>query len=114
MKTITKKLTLLDIKDIEEAISTHLGKKVAIGDVACTLIYFVPADTGLPNGMDIEFTVDDEIIDSFDLFYDDDADAFCLNGKELSLNELALRAEAIFNFDTSVFKSFDCYPDSSD
>lgn len=114
MKTIVKEINLLDIEDIEEAISSHLGKKVSISDVDCSLAYCIPCDTEEPSGMYIAFTIGDKSLDSFDLFWDDDKGCHCLNGKRLCLDEPWLPVEEVFHFDTSAFKSFDSWTDSSD
>ena len=114
MKTIIKELNLLDIEDIEKAISSHLGKKISISEVDCSLVHCVPCDTGMASGMYLEFTVGDEYFSSFDLFWDDDKKGHYLNEVHLGLEESWLEPEEVFNFDTSVFHSFDRYTDGSD
>lgn len=109
MKTITKELNLLDVEDIEQALSKYFGREISISDVECCLVYCVPIDEG-PDGMYLEFTVNGEYCDSFDVF---DEDHF-IGNKQLSLNEMALPVREIFNFNVSAFKSFDRYADSSD
>lgn len=115
MKTIqiTIEYNLLDVEDIEEAISSYLGKKTSISDVECTLVYSIPADTQEPDGMFLEFVVDDNEFYSFDIFYDEEI-GHCYKGKQLALDERWLPLEDIFNFDVSLFKNFDSYTDSSD
>lgn len=114
MKTITKELNLLDVEDVEKAISEYLGRKVDISEVDCYLAFCVPADTCEPDGMYLNFEIDEESFDSFDLFWDDDKDGYYLDGKVLSLSEPYAKVEEIFNFDVSAFKSFETGVDSSD
>lgn len=113
MKTIIKELNLLDIEDIEKAVSSQMDRQVTISEIECSLVYCIPCDSGEASGMYLEFTVDDEQLYSFDLFYDED-DGHCLDGKKLSLDEPWLPVSEVFNFDTSAFKSFDSWTDSSD
>ena len=119
MKTITKEINLLDIEDIEEALSIHVGKKIVISDVACSLVYCVPADTNEPSGMYLEFVVDDSLDyyenpSSFDIFQNEEGNCHYWKGKQLALDEPSLPIDQIFNFDVSAFKSFDSWTDSSD
>lgn len=115
MKTITKELNLLDVEDIEQALSKYFDREISISEVECNLAYCIPCDTDEPSGMILEFTVDDEFCDSFDVFVDKETEwSHYLNGKELSLNEPWLPVEEILNFDVSLFKSFDSYTDNSD
>ena len=114
MKTITKEINLLDIEDIEQALSEHLGRKVAISEVGCTLVYCIPMDTEEPNGAYLEFQVGSDECSSFDVLYSEDEGAHCWQGKKLALDEPWLPVEEIFNFDVSAFKSFDSWTDSSD
>lgn len=119
MKTIIKEINLLDIEDIEEALSSYMGKKISIADVECRLVYCVPADTNEASGMYLEFIADENtsFIDgpaSFDIFKNDMDEYHYWKGKKLSLDEPWLPVEEIFNFDVSAFKSFDSWTDSSD
>ena len=114
MKTITKELNLLDIDDIEQALSEHLGRKVAVSEVDCTLVYCIPMDTEEPNGAYLEFQIGDEGCSSFDVLYSDEEEAHFWQGKKLALDEPWLPVEEIFNFDVSAFNSFASYTDSSD
>ena len=114
MKTITKELNLLDIEDIENAVSGHLGREVKIGEISCRLAYLIPCDTSEPAGHDLEFRIGRDYCDAYDLFYEEDLDGHYLDGKELSLNEPYLPVEEIFGFDVSEFKSFESYVDGSD
>ncbi len=114
MKTITKEINLLDIEDIEEAIGAYLDRKVSISDVKCTLAFCIPCDTDIPDGMYLDFEIDGEGIDSFDLFWDDEKEGNYLKGKQLALDEPYLPMEEIFNFDVSAFQSFNSWVDSSD
>ena len=108
MKTITKELVLLDVEDIEEAVTNFLEKDetVKISQMDCTLLYNTPTDTGITDGMCFDITVEKDLVDAFDLFWDDDSDVYICKGQAISLNEKALEPEDIFNFDTHLFKSF--------
>ncbi len=110
MKTITKELNLLDVEDIEQALSKYYDREISISEVECSLVYCIPCDTDEPSGMILEFTVDDEFCDSFDVFDEN----HYIGDKELSLNEPWLPVEEVLNFDVSLFKSFDSYTDNSD
>ncbi|MBE6789167.1 MAG: hypothetical protein E7539_05815 [Ruminococcaceae bacterium] len=114
MKTITKEINLLDIADIEQAVSNHLGKKVTISEIDCSLAYCIPMGSGKASGMYLELTIGDDFCDSLDLFFDDELNGHYLDGKPLCLDEPWLAINEIFNFDVSVFKSFDSWTDSSD
>ena len=119
MKTITREINLLDIEDIEEALSTYMNKKISISDVKCSLVYCVPADTNEASGMYLEFVVDESIDfyenpSSFDIFQNENGDCHYWKGKRLALDEPSLPVEEIFNFDVSAFKSFDSWTDTSD
>ena len=114
MKTITKEINLLDIEDIEQALSGWFDTEVKIGEVECRLAHCVPADTGEPNGAYLEFQIGDESCDSLDVLYDEDLKGHYLNGKRLSLDEPWAAKEEIFAFDVSAFKSFDAWVDGSD
>ena len=61
-----------------------------------------------------QLNIEDDSCDSFDLFWNDDLTGHYLDGKRLCLDEPWLPVEEIFNFDISVFKSFDSWTDSSD
>ena len=111
MTTITKKLNLLDIADIESALSDQLEREVTISEVECNLIYSIPP-CGEPGGAYLEFQVGDDSCDSFDLFVD--LDGHFLNGERLSLDEPWVPKEEIFNFDVNLFKAFKSWVDSSD
>ena len=106
MKTIIKEINLLDIEDIEEALSSYIGKKISISDISCSITRCFSASSGNPFGLFLNFDVDgrDESID--DLFWDDDKKCHCWKGKELGWEEPYPLIEEIFNFDTSAFKSF--------
>ncbi len=114
MKTITKEINLLDIADIEEAFSSYLGRKISISDVECQLAYCIPCDTEHPTGMYLDFSIDGDYYDSFDLFGSEDQNGHYWKGKQLALDEPYLHVEEIFNFDISAFKAFESWVDSSD
>ena len=114
MTTITKEINLLDVSDIEQAVSKHLGRTVVISEIDCSLAYCIPMDSGEASGMYFELTIGEDFCDSFDLFYDDELEGHYLDGKQLCLDEPWLPVNEIFNFDISAFKSFDSWTDSSD
>lgn len=115
MTTVTKELVLLDVDDIEEAVSAYFGEKVSISEMECILTYFVPMDEGIPKGMVLDILVNKKSGDAFDLFTDnDDSCVYIYKDKEISLNEAFLEPKDIFNFDTKLFKSFKIDTDSSD
>ena len=107
MKTIVKEIHLLDIEDIEQAVSNYTGEAASIEDIGCTLFYHL-ADEDRPNGM--SFVLDDangDFISSYDLYYDEELKGHYLNGKRLSLDEPWLPVNEVFNFDISAFESFE-------
>ena len=114
MKTIAKELNLLDIEDIEEALSSYWERNMTIAEVECTLTYCIPGDTAIPSSMYLDFANGDEFCDSFDLFDKEESYIFTWKDKELSLNEAWLPIEEIFAFDVSAFKQFKIDIDSSD
>ena len=114
MKTIIKEINLLDIDDVEQAVSVYLGRKVSIAEMDCSLAYCIPADTYKPSGMYFVLTLGDVECDSSDLFYDEEMRGHFLNGKPLCLDEPWLPINKIFNFDVSAFNSFDSWTDMSD
>ena len=110
MTTITKKLNLLDTRDIEEALSIYLEKEISLSDIECTLRRFVTELLLLPEKIVLEFLISDlssydEPILSLEIF-SNEKDGLYWKGKKLSLNEPFLPVEQIFNFDVSSFKSF--------
>ena len=134
-KHIAIERNLLDIGDIEEALSAFFKRTVSIGDVECTLAHCVPLDTETPSGAYLDFKVEndgnespnlvwnekkedydigDDTCSSFELFWDEEKNGHYLNGKRLSLDEPWLPKEEIFSFDVSAFKSFKEWTDSSD
>ena len=119
MTTITKEINLLDIEDVEEALSAYIGKKISITDVECRLAYSSPMNENKPCGMYLEFIVDENtsFLDgpsSFDIFNNDSEGYHYWKGKRLALEEPWLPVNEIFNFNVSVFKSFDSWTDFSD
>lgn len=102
MKTIIKEINLLDIADIEHAVSNYLGKKVTISKIDCSLVYCIPLDSGEASGMYFELKIGEDFCNSFDLFFDEELDGHYLEGKRLCLDEPWLPVNEIFNFDVSV------------
>ena len=110
MTTITKELNLLDVEDIENAVSDFLGESVKISDIDCVLFHAIDTCDGFyPGGSYFELATDEGSCDSFDLFEDDE-----LDGKPLALGETIATKEEIFNFDVSLFRSFEEACDGSD
>ena len=114
MKTIIKEINVLDIADIERAVSKHLERDVSISEIDCSLAYCIPMDSGEASGMYFELTIGEDFCDSLDLFYDDELKGHYLDGKQLCLDEPWLPVNEIFNFDISAFKSFRSWTDYSD
>ena len=117
MKTITKELNLLDIEDIEKAVSKSMNREVKIGEIDCTLTYCIPSDTNMPDIMLLDFEIESELLLPQDLF-EENSEFDCypnyyLDGKKLSLSEPWLPVEEIFSFDVSAFKSFEISHDLS-
>ena len=106
MKIITKEFVLLDIEDIEEAISKYLGKKISISEIDAELMYCFPENSEEACGMNLQLDYDGWKCDAEDLFYDSQLGGFYLNGKMLGLDETFRPLNEIFNFDVSKFKSF--------
>lgn len=105
----------LSVKELENAVAKYLGKSVAISKIACTLVYVIPASTGKPTEMHLSMTVGDKEFSSLDLmFFDKKRGGYYLNGERLALDESWLPVEQIFNFDVSMFKSFETETDSSE
>ena len=113
-KTITKELNLLDVKDIEAALSDYFERKISISKVNCILKYCIPEDTSELDDSYLEFEVGDDWCDSYDLWYNDEEEELLVNGSVPSFAGTCLRPEEIFNFDVSAFESFECEVDSSD
>lgn len=113
---ITKELNLLDIEDIEQALSEYLGIDVSIDQVKCSLAHCIPADTHEPSGAYLEFQVDEHWCDSGEVFEDEEEDegGHYWNGERLALDEPWASEKEIFNFDVSAFKAFDSWTDTSD
>lgn len=107
--TITKELVLLDAQDIEKALSEHFNKEVTLSEVDCQLVYHFHQE--IYEGMEaiFYFTVDGDRCDSVDLFFDCDLGRHYLDGTQLALDEPCLPLEQMLNFETSLFKSFDCW-----
>ena len=119
MKTITKNYNALDVEDIENAVSKEIGKEVKINDIKCILEHSIPRDEEVPSGQILRFLVDADdthpygyCCDSIDLW--DGEEGHFLNGKQLALDEEWARADIIFAFDVSLFKSFEEEVDGSD
>ena len=90
MVTVIKTIenNLLEIEDIEKALSSYLEEDVRISNVKCTLVHSIPCDTGEPAGAYLEFDVNGCEICSFDLFWDVTECGHFINDKQLVLGEL--------------------------
>lgn len=105
MKTIVKELNLLDIEDVEEALSSYWGEKVSIANIECTLVYCPPlSDPSLSSCMYLVLAEGKKECASWDLF--GEPENYIWKGKKLSLSEPWLPTKEIFTFDVSVFKQF--------
>ncbi len=113
-KTVTKELNLLDVEDIEAALSKHYDRKITVSEVECTLYYCFHLDTCELRGSYLEFMIGNDPCDSYDLWYDEEEKKVRVNGKRPSFVLECLRPEYIFNFDVSAFKEFECWVDNSD
>ena len=116
--TISKEYNLLNIEDIEEALSAHVGESVSISNVYCELTYFMPLDGKLISQTPITLTFyGDEDGDedgvyfdgvfSFDLFQNEKGEPNYWKGKLLAINEPYLPVDLLFNFDVSAFAGFE-------
>ena len=114
MKKTIKEYNLLDIEDIEQALSNEIGTDISISMVGCRLVHCIPADTNEPCGAYLEFIVGDYTCYSFDVFVDEYGESHYWKGEQLALDEPWLPEEDLFNFDVSAFRSFESWMDSSD
>ena len=114
--TVNKEYNLLDIEDIEEALSAHVGESVSISNVYCELTYFQPLGGELISQTPITLTFygdeddDDtyfEDVYSFDLFQNEKGEPNYWKGKLLAINEPYLPVDLLFNFDVSAFAGFE-------
>ena len=113
--TVSKEYNLLDVEDIEEALSAHVGESVSISNVYCELTYFMPLGGELLSQTPITLTFygdeddDDtyfEDVYSFDLFQNEKGESNYWKGKLLAINEPYLPVDLLFNFDVSAFAGF--------
>ena len=116
MVTVIKTIenNLLEIEDIEKALSSYLEEDVRISDVKCTLVHSIPCDTGEPAGAYLEFDVNGCEICSFDLFWDVSECGHFINDKQLVLDRPWATEDEIFNFSIDAFSSFESVVDTSD
>ena len=114
MTTKIKELNLLDVEDIEKAISEYFEREIKLSEVECILMYCVDVDGAELGGSYLRFIVGDDECDSFDLFEDEDEGEDIVNGKVPSYYYDCLSPEDVFNFDVSAFKSFETLIDGSD
>jgi hypothetical protein len=105
---------LLEIEDIEKALSSYLDEEVRISDVECTLVHSIPCDTGEPDGAYLEFNINGCEVCSFDLFWDDAKRGHYINDKQLVLDRPWVTEDEIFDFDVDEFASFESTIDGSD
>ena len=82
-------------------------RKVTISEMACTLVY-VLTKRGLPQEMHLELTVGTRTFCTLDLMlFDREKNAYFFKGQRLTLDEAWLPQDEIFDFDLSLFKSFE-------
>ena len=112
MKTIVKEIHLLDIEDIEKAVSDYLGVPVSINEMSCSFVYHISGFD--PNGMGFNLFSKGEFVSNYDLFYDEEKKGHYLNGKRLCLDEPWLPVNEVFNFDPSVFSFYESYHEDDD
>ena len=104
----------LNAEDIESAVSKYFNKPVTISDIACTLVYVISESTSEPEEMHLAMSVGDNDFSSLDLMlFDQSRKAYYLGGERLALDERWLPKDDIFNFDTSLFKTFEIENDLS-
>lgn len=110
MKKETIELNVLEVEDVERLVSEAAGREVKVGDIEMTLIDVVPEDVkfdGHGGGTYIACGIrvdDEEILDEDSRSPLDD----------YLPNIAYLYDEQIFDFDVSLFKSYDRYTDPSD
>ena len=119
MVTKTKEYQVLDIEDVEKAVSEAAGRKVTIGEMDVTLIDGVPMDSLFEHDTDefymaCEIRVNGETVykgdgNEDDEIIDDEVDlddyAWPLDGL-LPDGEAFVDEKYIFNFSPSLFKSY--------
>lgn len=105
-----KEYNVLDVEDVEKAVSKMLGRPVKVGEMDVTLSDLLPLASTLDNriedcGLGVCVEVDDDVV------CDDD-----WNGPldELIPDEVGLDVSYIFNFSTDLFHSFTRDIDESD
>lgn len=72
MTTKIKELNLLDVEDIEGALSEYFEREIKLSEVECNLVYCVPIDGGGLCGSYLQFFAGDDECSSYDLFEDED------------------------------------------
>lgn len=92
IKTKTLEFKVLDVEDIEQAVSKWFGREIKIGEMETIL-------TDYPEDFETNFCIyveeEDDTVDSFTLW------------PEFGTYSFRLEEEYIFNFDTGLFKSFE-------
>ena len=119
---VTKEYTLIDVEDLEKAVSEKAGRPVKISEMDLSLDDCFPYDTMTPAGMVFLITIDDangnkEYYGVKDLFFDRKKDIYVINGElcsESFLQETFLDTDLLFNFDISLFRSFERSVDTYD
>ena len=106
MKKAIKELILLEISDIEKAVSDFMEYPVKISEMACSITYWIDDDD-----QPVEMFLDFGCCDANDLFYDEEKKGFYLDGIRLSVSEPWLPLNEIFAFDVSEFRSFTSWTD---
>jgi hypothetical protein len=106
MKTITKEYNVLEISDIEKAVSDFLGEPTKISEIDCELKYWID-DDDKPTEMYLDFGE----CTAEDLFYDNELKGYYIDGKRLSLSDPTHPLDEIFAFDVSEFRSFNAWTD---
>ena len=111
IKTVNKEYNLLDIEDIEEALSAFAGEEMSISNIRCELTYFVSLDCDSQTPITLYFIDEDqdclEDAFSFDVFQNEEGEPNYWKGKLLAINEHYLPVDLLFNFDVSAFHSFE-------
>lgn len=107
----TKNYPVLEVSDLEEAVSKYYGRKIKISDMKVILFDHMPLDKGTSNG--VYFVIepveskDEEVLFSPELVQAN-------NWPEEFGDTPYLEEEYIFDFDVSKFGSYERETDTSD
>lgn len=110
----TKEYNVLEVADLEKAVSEHFGRKVSVSEMDVEMIDSIPADAMF----DDEFLIDDVGIWFYITVDGDTVGSYILQDKKTLDDDIMpdpfLTEEYIFAFDTAMFKSYTRSIDNSD